>query len=288
MDILYISDFLYADIPNPAMGYVNGGAEGNDFVLLQKLAERGHSVSKKRSSDIMMSDLTRGRVYIISNFWALNQKYKDYISKNLDYIIYEHDHKYISTRNPADFKEFKADKGNIINEDFYQNANLVCVQSTLHKEIMERNISEVNIHVVGGNFWSEEHIESMLNNSTAQKNDVYSIMYSDIPHKNFHKTLEWCKRMGYQYEVIPTLPYKEFLKALSKNKYLIFNPLTPETLSRIVVEAKIMGCMVLGNKEKIGAFSEDWIGLRGEALAEVMRQKMRMTIDKIEEVCISR
>ena len=35
-----------------------------------------------------------------------------------EYLIYEHDHKYLSSRNPADFDNFQAPKEEIINYDF--------------------------------------------------------------------------------------------------------------------------------------------------------------------------
>ena len=39
------------------------------------------------------------------------EKSKDFLAK-LNYIIYEHDHKYLPTRNPSDYKDFLAPKKN--------------------------------------------------------------------------------------------------------------------------------------------------------------------------------
>ena len=62
--------------------------------------------------------LDKRNLYLISNFINLNQQVKDYITNNCNYIIYEHDHKYLRSRNPALFKEYRAPKEEIINEKF--------------------------------------------------------------------------------------------------------------------------------------------------------------------------
>jgi len=59
---------------------------------------------------------------------------------------------------------------------------------------------------------------------------------------------------------------------LGGNKALVFFPKTPETLSRIVVEARMMDMRVITNK-LVGASREDWFKLRGEELIEVMEAK---------------
>ena len=53
---------------------------------------------------------------------------------------------------------------------------------------------------------------------------------------------------------------------------MIFFPKTPETLSRIVVEARMMGMSVVTNN-LVGATKEDWFSLKGAELIEVMKEK---------------
>ena len=59
---------------------------------------------------------------------------------------------------------------------------------------------------------------------------------------------------------------------LGSNKTLVFFPQTPETLSRIVVEARMMGMTVITN-QNVGATKEPWFELKGEELIDVMRSK---------------
>ena len=53
---------------------------------------------------------------------------------------------------------------------------------------------------------------------------------------------------------------------------MIFFPKTPETLSRIVVEARMMGMSVVTNN-LVGVTKEDWFSLKGAELIEVMKEK---------------
>ena len=68
------------------------------------------------------------------------------------------------------------------------------------------------------------------------------------------------------------MQYKDFLERLGANKFLIFLPKTPETLSRIAVEARMMGMSVVTNKN-VGASKEEWFSLKGMELIDVMRSK---------------
>ena len=63
-----------------------------------------------------------------------------------------------------------------------------------------------------------------------------------------------------------------FLKKLGQNKRLVFLPKTPETLSRIAVEARMMGMSVIVNK-MIGATREPWYAQKGVELIQTFKQK---------------
>ena len=63
-------------------------------------------------------------------------------------------------------------------------------------------------------------------------------------------------------------------------------PKTPETLSRIVVEARIMGMSVVTNK-LVGATKEDWFSLKGEELVDVMCLKREEIPNILEEILLN-
>ena len=89
----------------------------------------------------------------------------------------------------------------------------------------------------------------------------------------------YCKAKGLKIDKIMPCGHQEFLTRLNKNKSLVFFPKTLETLSRIVVEARMLDCKVITNS-KIGATSEEWFTLKGKPLIDKMKEK-RLQIPEI-------
>tara|TARA_Y100000034_G_scaffold53254_1_gene65364 strand:- start:479 stop:2098 length:1620 start_codon:yes stop_codon:yes gene_type:complete len=267
--IIVIADF-FAE-------HVNGGGELNNEVLITILKQKGYLVTKIQSHLVTIDFLTKNNeaFYIVSNFINLSEPCRQMLT-DMCYIIYEHDHKYIKSRNPATYKDFKAPSKEIINHTFYKNALAVLCQSSFHKEIVEKNTGLSNIINLSGNLWSLGQLEMLRDLSSGEKSEKCSIMDSPIPHKNTLDAMKYCSAKGKEYELIPGAPYIDFLKKLGENKTLVFFPKTPETLSRIIVEARMMGMSVITN-QLVGATKEDWFGLKGSDLVDFM-------IDKREEI----
>jgi hypothetical protein len=275
MKIAFLADFFVED-------GINGGGELNNEELIKLLINKGNDIIKYHTRGLTIENLPNKETkLIIANFVGLTQEVKDHIAENYSYIIYEHDHKYLKTRDPSTFKNYKAPEDQIINKQFYENANVVICQSRLHMKVVERNLRLDNIVSVSGNLWSEELLEYLEQISTSQedKDDVCSIMYSNIINKNIEDSILYCKINGLKSEKIMPCSHKEFLTKLNKNTTLVFFPKTLETLSRIVVEARMLNCKVVTNK-KIGATSEEWFGLKGQPLIDKMREK-RLQIPEI-------
>ena len=84
--------------------------------------------------------------FLISNFCNLKENAKQELLKYPgSYFIMEHDHKYLKTRDPSVFKQFKAPPTQIINKIFYANAGAIFAQSKLHKEVIEKNLNILSI-----------------------------------------------------------------------------------------------------------------------------------------------
>ena len=275
MKIAFLADFFVED-------GINGGGELNNEELIKLLINKGNDVKKYHTRGLTIQKLPdKETKLIVANFVALAEQVKDYIKENYSYIIYEHDHKYLKTRDPSFFKNYKAPEDQLINQQFYKNAKAIICQSKLHMRVVERNLCLDNIVSVSGNLWSDELLGYLEQISTPQekKSDVCSIMYSNIANKNIEDSILYCKVNGLKSEKIMPCSHKEFLTRLNKNKTLVFFPKTLETLSRIVVEARMLNCRVITNK-KIGATSEEWFELKGKPLIDKMREK-RLQIPEI-------
>jgi len=133
MKFVFVADFF--------ANQILGGGELNNEELVKIFKSHGHEVTKINSHMVTTSFINRNKKkkFIIGNFINLR---KECIETLYDkqYIIYEHDHKYLTTRNPSVFPNFKAPKEAIINYEFYKEAIAVLCQSNFHKEIVEKNI----------------------------------------------------------------------------------------------------------------------------------------------------
>lgn len=276
--IVFIADFFAQQVP--------GGGELNNHELIQILRKRGIEVLEINSQNVSPSFLQQqpeSSKYIVANFVALSEESKRVLEAQKQYIIYEHDHKYVKTRNPADYENFIAPKSEIVNYDFYKNAIGIICQSTFHASIVESNLQLDNIHSVGGNLWSAEMLDFMYKISVNDKKSTCAIMNSNNWHKNTADAIKLCKVKGWQYDLIPNLNYKEFLIRLGENKKFVFLPKTPETLSRIVVEARMMGLSVITNN-LVGATKENWFSLKGIELIDIMAGKRKEIPDLVEKI----
>jgi|10_taG_2_1085330.scaffolds.fasta_scaffold05438_2 hypothetical protein len=261
-----------------------GGGEVNNEELIALLKERGHSAHKLVSTQLTPNIINNNPNinYIIANFIGLSEESKLAL-QGKKYIIYEHDHKYLKSRNPADYPDYKAPASEIVNKDFYNNALAVCCQSGFHADIVRKNLNISNVINLSGNLWSEPaliKIESILE---MEKKDIYSVLESPIWHKNTKETIEFCKYKNWNYELVSSKDYFTFLSKLGVNKRFLFLPKTPETLSRIVVEAKMMDMVVVTNKN-VGATKEEWFSLGGKELIKLMRSKRQEIPQLIEGI----
>ena len=121
-EIIFIADFFRDQLL--------GGAESNDNVLLEYLSQH-YTMAKVPSTAATPSLIANNEWFIISNFIGLSEDSKKALA-NKKYIIYEHDHKYLNTRDPSVFPNFTAPNSHIINKKFYEKAHAVVVLSLIH------------------------------------------------------------------------------------------------------------------------------------------------------------
>jgi hypothetical protein len=128
-----------------------------------------------------------------------------------------------------------------------------------------------------------DSLKFMSEMATVDKKPTYAIMNSQIRHKNTVGAIRFCNVKGYDYKLIESRNYKEFLSMMGENKSLVFLPETPETLSRVIVEARMMNMGVVTNK-LVGAASEPWYALKGHELIKVFHTKR----DEITDIVLDK
>ena len=244
-----------------------GGGESNDDVLIKYLSVSGYKVDKVQCKDMSRRVLDYHHTFIIGNFIQLSEEYKSKLSKK-KYIVYEHDHKYLSTRDPSIFPNFVAPPPYIINQLFYQNAHAVVVLSKICKEIIQINLNLDNIHNIGCSLWTDEKLNYINSLLDTIKTKDYAIVGSSNPVKGFMQSVRYCNENNISFDVIQPCNEKELLKRLSLYKILVFFPQVLETFCRLTAEAKMLNCKLLTKKKMLGFASEKCFSLNGKELLD--------------------
>ena len=177
MKYIFIADFFSNEI--------NGGGELNNKHLIELLKTRNHNVESIKSINVTCEFIEKNKKanFILANFVQVRPLVLQQIQK-LNYVTYEHDHKYLKSRNPAIYRDYKAPKNALINESLYKNAIAVFCQSSLHAEILNKNLNLENVKNLSGNIWSDETLNLIEELSKNTKKDHFSVMNTEILHKN--------------------------------------------------------------------------------------------------------
>lgn len=265
---LFIADYYVEQIL--------GGGELNNDVLISSLRSQDIAIDCKNSHQVKELDIEKYDNFIVANFVNLSETIKGLLQSK-KYIIYEHDHKYLKSRNPSNYENYIAPEDHIINRDFYKNAMAILCQSSFHAGIVRKNLKLSNIISLGGNLWTEEQFKLLEKMSTVEKKEKHAIMKSYTEHKGTREAQQYCSSLGLEHVLIPPQPSNDFIKDLGQYKTLVFFPKTPETLSRIVVEARMMG-MSTKTTNNVGAIHEDWFQKKGLDLINYLRYNKKKEI----------
>lgn len=274
--IVFIADF-FAE-------HVHGGGELANEEVIKYFLNMDTDVEKKRSHEITEEYLLENadKFFIVANFVNLKSSLLS-LFKNLNYIIYEHDHKYVDTRNPSVFKNYLAPYESLTNKRFYEKAKAVFCQSKIHSEVLAKNLLIDNVVSLGCSLWNEEtldFIESIYGN---KKNHKVSIVDSKNKIKGTYEARRYCKENNIDYNLIGSSDYYTFLTQLSQTETLLFFPSTLESFCRLVVEARMLGCKLITN-DNVGATSEEWFSKKGQELINFIRKKQSSVLQTFSDV----
>lgn len=262
-----------------------GGAERCNEALITKLRSRNFMIEKVKSQDLT-PDLIQNEkdsLYIVANFMLLSDSAKESLIHDARYIIYEHDHKYAANNNPAVFKNFMLPSRHIINKEFYRAAQNVICQSNLHAQVLYKNLLLDNIINAGGNFWSDQDIETLEQNLEKNKKYQYSAYATSNKNKGFIHAIKYCENQNVNLNKIRDCSYEQFIEKLAQTENFVFFPQWLESYSRLAVEAKIVGCKIITNR-LLGVSSEEYFKLSGNDLLEKIKHNNNILLDKIQKV----
>jgi len=283
-DIIFVSDIFIEDAPF-------GGAEICNRELV-KLLQREYNVIEIQSQKIDKTfiDHYHNSLYILGSFFLVPKESLEAI-KTLEYIIYEHDHKYLSNRNPAEFTDFLAPREKIRYQDLYENARLVICQSKFHENIVKKNLPHLkNIYNAGCSLWGDQldYFETAYeNNRHKQKNNKAAIIKGNNTNKGQDLSEEYCLSNNIDYEIISSQNPLELYEKLCEYESLVFFPRTPETFSRVFLEAKLAGCKVITNR-LVGALGEDYNWDSRQDIVSQLKRSEKNLFSRIKETILNK
>jgi hypothetical protein len=276
MKITFIADF-YTDV-------IRGGGEIVNDILIDGVERRGCKVTKLISSKVSIDDIKvlKDSTFIIANFVMLKPQVIEAL-QGLKYVIYEHDHKYLKTRDPSPFRDYVAPQDQIINRDFYKNAIAVFCQSKVHAKVVRQNLHIDNVVNLGCSLWSDDELNVLEKYSDSQKTKKCAVLSSSNKVKGMPQAEAFCTSKNIDYHLIGSSDYEEFIKQLSGATTLAFFSQVLESFCRLVVEARMLNCKLYTNGNN-GCVSESWFReYTGKELIKFIRGRREEIIDIVLE-----
>jgi len=96
------------------------------------------------------------------------------------------------------------------------------------------------------------------------------VVFSHEPHKGFREAVERCRALGVEPTVLRDPEQTKLLEGLARAERLVFTPVWFEPASRLVVEARYLGCEVVTN-DRVGVIGEPWWSEPDDVGLEVLR-----------------
>lgn len=271
MKVCFVSDLFEAQIV--------GGAEKNDGALISYLRDKNVDLEILHCSKLNVETASKYDFFIISNFILLNEEVKSHLAINANYIIYEHDHKYVKSRNPAVYEDFVIPESHKVNVDFYKNSKQIVVLSEICKKILEQNLDLQNVHNIGTSIWREEDLVLLSELCDTTKEFQFGVLKSPNPIKGEKAALQYCTANKITPMMISSANYEDFLGQMAKCETIIFFPQVLETFSRFCAEAKMLNCRLITTPSLIGLASEECSKLTGIELIEDIRFRTHSALE---------
>lgn len=261
---------------------ISRGAELATEALIELLRGSGNKVVTIHSYNLTPEYIcSHDYRWIIANFFRLSEESKEALAEK-EYIIIEHDAKWLSTRDFGLYEDFVPPSDHIVNRSFYEKAKLVIAQSSVHQHAIRQALDITNTVSSKGNPWSEYDLALLSKLSKTEKNKKYAVIGHDHPTKGTREAVEHCEKMGHDYVIIPQDTREKFLIELSKYEFLVFFPQVYESYGRIAAEFRAMNGTILTNK-KLGFFWEDHSILGGQALIDFFSSNNAQILKLITE-----
>ena len=156
--LVWIADFFVEDALDRA--------EIVNNIVMDELTDLGWQIQKIHSRDVTSEYIidNKDSKFVIANFMHISPESYKTLVQNVEYFVYEHDHKYVKTRDPSYFadNDYVAPTEMLANTPLYRNAKAVICQSGLHARVVRDNLLLDNVVNMKCSMWGREEILSLI------------------------------------------------------------------------------------------------------------------------------
>ena len=145
---------------------------------------------------------------------------------------------------------------------------------------MQQNLKIDNVVSLSCSLWSKEQLD-YIRSCVCEKNDRAYVMNDENPIKGAEKSIKLCEQKNIPYDAIGKLPYEEFIKKLAKYDKFVFFPKTLESFSRVILEARMLGCKLLTNNLNSCTHEEWFKKYKGTELIDFVDKQRDLVVEKI-------
>jgi hypothetical protein len=221
--------------------------------------------------------------YIVSNISLMPHTIVDKLSRHNNYVILEHDYKFISSRHPWMYKDSLVPASEIINLELYKNAKAVFVQSDDHLSVFKKNNILANFVNLKCSIWSDSELDRLLSyyKETKTKNYKACVVMSNNWIKNTQGNIKICEDLKLDFDMINPSHPEVFLRDIAQYSTLVFFPIARESLCRLLVEARCMGLNTLTSNNS-GAATASWYSKSGRELIDFLRKQSKINLNTMK------
>ncbi len=291
--VLFIADQTAASTRTPDAGYP-GGAELTDQAAIEACP---WPVEVMVTDDVEPRHLDDFDLHIIGNLGFAKSRASLFNAFHRlgRHILFEHDVRMCLWRGtfPKSFEYFHRHDHRCVCphphlRDLYRSALGTLFLTHRQREHCRRNpfFEAPRSLVIGSSLMNEaffERVERFREDPPPIEHQM-TIAYSSCPRKGYEEALAYCRRQGVDDPmVIRDLDPPEVLEVLERSKRFVFLPKGLEPGGRMLLEARFLGCHIVGNRT-IGVSGESWWRLDDDQALAVVRDAPHRFWRLVEEL----
>ena len=234
-----------------------GGAE-------KTLSDYAESLSSKyvlvyiNTEELTPADLHyyRDCTWILGNFyWLIKRGLLDLFSESINkYYVFNFDYMFCPSRNleyhtHLTGKPLAYDSYVRKVDEFLSKSVRLLFMSELQKSKYFKNLKLIDSDncTVLGSLISSRDLDIIEKYRGNKKKPIHCVYHQDTWQKGLKESVKYCNENKINYEILPKLPYSEFLEKLSSYSCLVFLPNGGDTAPRLVIEASLLGLDLIIN-----------------------------------------